>query len=78
MGQRTLCTKKWEMKRNGVAEVEKEAFVKTNPSISIHKSPHAKNDSLGHFLKSRRLDGVSDRSRAFGILVLLRIEISSV
>ena len=31
------------MKRNGLAEVEKEAFVKTNPSISIHKSPHAKN-----------------------------------
>ena len=52
------------MKRNGLAEVEKEAFVKTNPSISIHKSPHAKNDSSGHFLKSRKRIGLSYLYRA--------------
>ena len=67
MGQRTLCTKKWEMKRNGLAEVEKEAFVKTNPSISIHKSLHAKRISPGPCVTSRIKGGLSYLYRAFWI-----------
>ena len=58
MGQRTLYSKKWEMKRNGLAEVEKEAFVKTNPSISIHKSlkkPRSTLQKSGPFVKSLKL-----------------------
>ena len=57
MGQRTLYSKKWEMKRNGLAEVEKEAFVKTNPSISIHKSLKAQ-EGLFAILRKKSKVGV--------------------